>query len=500
MKDLTRRLALSATLAVAGFAGEARAKAAPASPAPTGPDGLETARRIRAGEISALEVVDAAIARAEAQQPKLNFLVNSMFDRARDRAKALNPRAEGAGPFAGVPFLVKDLDDVRGVPTRSGSRWTLNHPPAAAQDAYIDAFEKAGLIFIGKSATPEYGFLPTTEPVAFGATRNPWNLGRSSGGSSGGAAAAVASGVVPLAHASDGGGSIRIPSSCCGLFGLKPSRGRMITAETHGGVTDIAVQHCVSRSVRDSATLFALTERTDAEAPLTPIGLVSGPNKRRLKVGVIYNTMGGEAPHPEVRAAVDGAVTLLKGLGHQVTAAAWPVGSQFADDFVTLWALGAAALIKTVGEVVGRPADGRDLEPFTFGLAEMLGRLPPNGIPEAIARLTADAQAYDAWFKSYDVIVSPVLNSPPAPLGFVAPTVPMTEIVPRLLTYVGYTTLHNVAGGASMSLPLHETIDGLPVGVQVAARAGGERMLFELAYEVEAAQPWAGRTPATWIA
>jgi amidase len=499
MKDLTRRMALTATLAVAGFANSARANAAAAPAAAPPPDAIETARRIRAGEITAVEAVDAAIARAEAQQPVLNFMVNSMFERARDQAKAFDPRAEGASPLAGVPFLVKDLDDVKGVPTRSGSRWTLGNPPATSQDAQIDAFEKAGLIFIGKSATPEYGFLPTTEPLAFGPTHNPWNLAHSSGGSSGGAAAAVAACIVPLAHATDGGGSIRIPSSCCGLFGLKPSRGRMLASEPNGGVVDISVSHCVSRSVRDSATLFSMTEKTGKDALLPPVGLVSGPNKRRLRVGVIYNTLGGEAPHPEVRAAVDGAAALLKGLGHKVTPAAWPVGGQFAGDFVTLWALGAAELIKSVSQARGRPADERDLEPFTFGLAALLAQLPPSGVPDALARLAADARAYEAWFAKYDVVVSPVLATPPAPLGFVSPDVPTKDLVPRLLSYVGYTTLHNVAGAASMSLPLHWTADGLPVGVQVAARPGGERTLFELAYEVEAAQPWAGRTPSTWM-
>ncbi|MDB5432799.1 MAG: 6-aminohexanoate hydrolase [Caulobacter sp.] len=495
LSDFTRRMALAGTLSVAGLAGRVRAEPAKAPPAATPPDATALAALIKKGDITPLEAVDTAIARAEALQPTLNFMVNSMFDRARDQAKS---GKSGTGPFAGVPFLVKDLNDVKGLPTRSGSRWTLPFPPAASQDAYVDAFEAAGFNIIGKSATPEYGFLPTTEPLAFGATRNPWNTAHSSGGSSGGAAAAVAAGVVPMAHASDGGGSIRIPASCCGLFGLKPSRARMIEAVPSTRVVDIAVEHCVTRSVRDSAALFALTERTDKAAPFAAMGQVTGPNKRRLKVGVVYNTLIGTPPHGEVRAAVDGAVLLLKDMGHHVAPAAWPVSPQFSPDFVTLWALGAVALIKTVSDTLGRPADARDLEPFTFGLTTLLAKLPPNGVADALARLEADAAAYDAWFKRYDVIVSPVLAEPPALLGTVGPSAPMNELMPRLLTYVGYTPLHNVAGAPAMSVPLHWTRDGLPVGVQFAARAGAERTLYELAYELEAARPWAQKTPPAW--
>ncbi len=500
MDDFTRRAAMAATTAALGvLTSPGRASAAAGSPATTPPDATALAAQIRKGEITPLEAVDAAIARAEALQPQLNFMVNSIFDRARDQAKAVGPGArDGVHPFAGVPYLIKDLNDVKGVPTRSGSRWTLNHPPAPSQDVYIDAFEKAGLIFIGKSATPEYGFLPTTEPVAFGPTRNPWNLEHSSGGSSGGAAAAVASGVVPIANASDGGGSIRIPSSCCGLFGLKPSRGRMIEAAPSTHVTDLGVQHCVSRSVRDSAALFAVTERADPGAPFAPVGVVSGPAKRRLKIGVVVNGVSGVAPHPEIAAGVDSAVKLLQGLGHHVSPTIWPVSQQFTNDFITLWALGAQALIKEVGAALGRPADTRDLEPFTFGLDGLLANLPADGVPAVIGRLQAAAKAYDGWFATYDVIVSPVLAEPAVKLGFVAPTVPMADLIERLTTYVGYTPLHNVAGSPSMSVPLHWSVDGLPVGIQFAAKAGNERALFELAYELESAQPWAQKLPPVW--
>ncbi|MCE3290495.1 MAG: 6-aminohexanoate hydrolase, partial [Caulobacter sp.] len=309
MTDIHRRglLAASAGATVLGAAGLAAAKPK-AEAAPWTPDATELAARIRKGEMSAGELMEATIRKAEALQGKLGFIVNSDFDRALEKAK----KGGQTGPFAGVPFLVKDLDDYAGMPTRSGSRWTLSHPAATKQDVYIDAFERAGLVFFGKSASPEYGFLPTTEPLGYDPTRNPWDPSRSSGGSSGGAAAAVASGVIPIAHASDGGGSIRIPSSCCGLFGLKPSRGRMIDPTPQDKVVDISVNHAVTRSVRDSAALFAATERQDGSLPA--VGLVTRPLRRKLKVGLLYKSGNNKDPNPEVRTAVDNTAKLLESL------------------------------------------------------------------------------------------------------------------------------------------------------------------------------------------
>ncbi|MBQ1541417.1 MAG: amidase [Caulobacteraceae bacterium] len=497
MNSITRRGLLASAPVLAAGAAPAAVMARSVQAKAAHPDAVGLAQMIRKRQISALEAVDLAIGRAEALQPKLNFLVTPMFERARARAKA----GGQTGPFAGVPFLVKDLNDVKGVPTRYGSRVNLKNPAAESQEPYIDAFEKAGLIFIGKSATPEYGFLPTTEPVAFGPTHNPWNLARSSGGSSGGSAAAVAAGVVPFAHANDGGGSIRIPSANCGLFGLKPSRGRMIPGRPSSRALDIAVEHCVTRSVRDSATLFAATEQTQAGAPLAPVGLVAGPDKRRLKVGLIVVTLTGGPPDPEVRVATEEAAKLLEALGHHVEPARWPVdGVRFGQDFTTLWASGAAALVDGVAKHIGRRPDETMLEPFTLAMADLVRQLPPGGLDKAVANLKADSAAYDRWFDAYDVIVSPVLGKPPVELGYVAPTVDMPTLIERLTGYVGYTTLHNVAGAPAMSVPLHWTPDGLPVGVQFAARAGQERTLFQLAYELERARPWAGRHPPLWAA
>lgn len=227
-------------------------------------DATATAAAIQSRQVSALEVVDAAIRRSEAMQPKLNFLVTDDYQRARDKAKA----GKLTGPFAGVPFLIKDLHEYVGLPTRNGSRLHLQDPPAAVQKPFADALDRAGLVVIGTSASPEYGFMPTTEPLAFGPTRNPWNLDHSAGGSSGGAAAATAALVVPFAHASDGGGSIRMPSTSCHVFGLKPSRGRTVSGGDYDTAIGIGAMHCTSRSVRDSAALFAMVEESGPSAAL----------------------------------------------------------------------------------------------------------------------------------------------------------------------------------------------------------------------------------------
>jgi amidase len=487
MSYITRRGLFAASAAVSVSA--CAAPLPPPIPGPTTnpiagwtPDATEIAARIRRGDVTALEVMDAAIARAQAMQPKLNFLVTPDFDRARDAAK----RGGQTGPFAGVPFLVKDLNDVAGLPTHNGARYTAGAAPATVTDPFVQKALDAGLIEFGKTATPEHGFLPTTEPLAYGPTRNPWNLERSTGGSSGGSAAAVASGVVPMAHANDGGGSIRIPASNCGLFGLKPSRGRTVQKDPDVAITDLAVELCVSRSVRDSAGLLAVTEKA---GPLAPVGLVTGPSTRRLRVGLLRETGVGRGPDAQVTAALESSAKLMSELGHSVRETHWPIdGVRFAQDFLTLWSMGAADLVKQVGKP-------ELLEPFTVEMARSLARLPADATNGVVERLTQVAQQYDGWFNDFDVILSPVLAHPPVPLGYVRGDVPFEELSERLTDYVGYTPLHNVAGAPAMSVPLNWTADGLPVGSMFAARKGDERTLLELAYELERARPWGARRP-----
>ena len=491
MKFSRRGLMAAAAAVAAAPSADAKPKSA-AAPAPWTPDATELAGRIRRKEVSAVEVVETAIRSAEALQVKLGALVASDFDRALDKAK----RGETSGPFAGVPFLIKDLDNYVGLPTRSGSRAMMGQPPAKTQEALIDAYDRAGLVVIGKSATPEYGFLPTTEPLGFLPTRNPWNPAHSSGGSSGGAASATAAGIVPFAHATDGGGSIRIPAANCGLFGLKPSRARLIAARDNSLPIELSVGHCVSHSVRDSAALFAATERTAAGSPFAPIGMVTGPGKRRLKVGVLYETGTGLAPDPQVRAGVEATAKLLSDLGHKVEPTHWPMnGEAFGRDFTVLWASGAAGLVAALTKAMGKAPDANVLEPFTLGMADMVGGLPDGALAAAVERLNADSRAYDAWLTKYDVVLMPVLGAPPVALGYVSPDVAFDTLQQRLLTYVGYTPVQNVAGAPAMSVPMHWTPDGLPVGAHFCARAGAEKLLFQLAYELEAAQPWAHRRP-----
>ena len=495
MHDFSRRSLLAVCAAAAGTATAPLALAKPAA-APLATDATAMAAMIRRKEISPLEAVTDAIHRAEAAQPQLNFLVTSLYDQAVDQAKT----GTAKGPFAGVPFLIKDLHDFKGAPTRHGSRAYLNAPVAAVSEPLIEAYSNTGLIVIGKSATPEQGYLPTTEPIAFGATRNPWNLGHSSGGSSGGAAAAVAAGIVPFAHASDGGGSIRIPSANCGLFGLKPSRGRMIGSQTQIHAYDIGVQHILTRSVRDSAAMFAATEYRGPGAQYPAVGMVSGPSRKRLRIGVLTKTATGISPDPEVQAGLDATIALLQSMGHQVLATDWPVdGNQFSQDFLTLWATDAAAQVQTVAKTLGMTAVPDLLEPFTIGMAQLVAALPKGAIEAAIGRLEASVPAYQAWFNAQDLVLSPVLSKPAVALGYVSPSVPFDVLSPRLTEYVGYTPFMNVTGGAAMSVPLHWTSDGIPVGMHFAGRAGSEKTLFQLAYELETAQAWTMRKPPVWL-
>jgi len=302
---------------------------------------------------------------------------------------------------------------------------------------------------------------------------------------------------VPIAHASDGGGSIRIPASCCGLFGLKPSRARMIGTRGDTRPLSLSVEHAVTRSVRDSAAMFAATEDSAPGSRLPPVGLVTAPLKRKLRVGLIIDGGAGKPPSAEVRAATESSAALMRELGHTVIPTAWPIGANFINDFLLLWAQGAAEFADAIAKAAGRPADGDLLEPFSLGLVEMWRRAPPGAADAAFGRLRQAADAYEPWFTTnrFDVIMSPVLGWAPPPIGHVGPSVPFDTLIERLIEYVGYTTYHNVAGAPAMSVPLNWTPGGLPVGTQFAARVGGEGLLLQLAYQLEAARPWAHRAP-----
>jgi amidase len=455
-------------------------------------DGVETAARIAAGEVSPGEVVRAAIARAEAWEPHLHAIATPTFEAAlRDADEA------AAGPFRGVPSFVKDLDDVAGVPTGMGSRAYRGYVPRSTAPS-VAQFLGAGFVSLGKSTTPEFGLTCTTEPERGPATRNPRHLGHSAGGSSGGAAALVAAGVVPIAYASDGGGSIRIPAACCGLVGLKPSRRRLVEmARVSKMPVKIATYGVVTRTVRDTAAFYAAMDATSPASYLPPIGHVAGPGARRLRVGLYSDAPLGSPVDPAVRDAVARAGRLLAGEGHHVdlvTPFPERLMRQLERDFFNYWALlSAGASHQARASLRGRFSPDQ-LEPWTRGLAAHFRR-HLLALPLAVWRLRRFERAYAALFDRIDVLVCPTTAAPAPPIGYLSPALPFTTTSERVRAFAPFTPVQNVSGAPAISLPLGATDDGLPIGVQLSARVGAERTLLELAYALEAAAPWPGAAP-----
>jgi len=462
-------------------------------PTSTGPladlDAVATAAAIESGQLSIQEAVAAAIERTEAVEPRINAVVTDAYERAR--ATAATPLT---GPFAGVPTFIKDLDDVRGLPTHSGSR-SFGQSPAATQGPYVDALERAGLVFLGKSSTPEFGLTGSTEPLLHGPTRNPWNLEYSPGGSSGGAAALVAARVVPIAHATDGGGSIRVPASCCGLFGLKPSRGRTVPLGRPTGPIEIASSNAVSVSVRDNAQWLAVTERSRGDVVFEPIGYVHAPSARRLRIALDLEPLSGDAIDTEVRDAIEDTASQCEALGHRVEIAPLPLPKRdLLAAFMLYWSSGAAQIADGLEKRLGRPLTDADLEPWTLGLRDYY-RARRDGFDAALALIRSTSAACDAFHQRYDVLLTPVATRTPFRIGELAPDLPFETHFERAVGYIGFTPIQNGAGTPGMSVPLHWSRSGLPIGSHFAAKAGDERALLELAYELEAAHPWAGRRP-----
>ena len=465
-----------------------------------GRDGLAQAEAIARRETTAAELLEAAIARTEAVNPKLNFVAQPMFERARKAAAG-----SFSGPFAGVPFLVKDLHmAIPGERMGEGSKlW--NDARADYTSTLYHRQVAAGLNTFAKTTTPEFGLTVTTESAATGLTRNPWNLAHSAGGSSGGAACAVAAGVVALAHASDGGGSIRCPASACGVFGLKPSRGR-VPMGPHGteGWLGLGVVHAVSRSVRDSAALLDATHgpengsRYTAPAPefsfLSEVTRTPGP----LRIAVMREPITGVPVHPEVLAALDDAAKLLEGLGHHVEIAQPSLdGAALGSAMVAV--LGAATAYE-VGErlaALGRSDAGSDLETVTQMFVHIGKGTSGTQIMAANALFQRAAITVADFMVDFDIILSPVFAQPPIELGKVdlSPT-DMAEWTANITGYSPFTAMANWTGVPAMSMPLGMSSTGLPIGVMATGRYGAEGLLYRLAGQVERAAPWAGRKPA----
>ena len=435
--------------------------------------------RLERREVSAAELHAAATGRAHAVNAELNAVMCWVDE------PAVGVATDGA--LAGVPTVVKDNEALAGYPTSDGSNATSTRP-AAASSPWVAHALTLGLSPVAKTALSEFGLTATTETLRNGATRNPWNVARSTGGSSGGTAALVAAGVVPLGHGNDGGGSIRIPASCCGLVGLKPTRGRLPDIAVPVPV-DITVQGVLTRTVRDTARYYAEAERTYPVADLPPIGLVEGPSATRLRVGLVTVPPMGLPVSDEAVAAVQSTADLLSALGHEIVEVAHPVDDSFGPDFLRYWGL-LAGLIRVAGLVDRRSGfDGSRIEPFTRELASVAREQAPL-MPGTLRRLRALARDHESVYDSCDVLLSPVLAHEPPLLGYLGPDVePRTHLL-RVLRYVSFTPLQNVSGSPAISVPSGLGGAGMPLGVQLAAPFGHERRLLELAFELEAAAPW----------
>ncbi|HEY1331764.1 MAG TPA: amidase [Actinomycetota bacterium] len=459
-------------------------------------DATAQASLVRDGEATPEELVEAAIARIERVNPALNAVVRSMFDEAREAAAA--PRSDA--PFRGVPFLIKDLLAAwAGLPLTEGSAFLRDFVPDV--DAELVARQReAGLIVVGKTNTPEFGILGTTEPALFGPTVNPWDPRRSTGGSSGGSAAAVAAGLVPMAHANDGGGSIRIPASCCGVFGLKPTRGRNPLGIDASG---LVAEHAVTRSVRDSAALLDATSAFYAEnsshapAPERAFAGEVGREPGRLRVAFSRTAPIPVRVHPDCVAAVEDAAALCERLGHDVEEAAPSFAPERLENaFDIVWSAGIAQSMQAWSRRLGRPITPDAVEPLSWAVLEKGRAVSAVDYQFAIEDLHALTAATTAFHERFDLWLTPTLSAPPVPLGYIdmPPEDPLRGYR-RDAEFCAFTPLQNCTGQPAMSVPLWWNDQSLPIGVQFAARFGDEATLFRLAAQLEAERPWAGRRP-----
>ena len=460
-------------------------------------DAMAQAELVRRKEIKPIELLDAAIARIERVNPQINAIVTTMYDLARSTAAGPLPD----GPFAGVPFLLKDLTaSYAGVRMTAGTVFLKDY--VAPEDSELVARHKrAGFVIAGKTNTPEFGLICTTEPRLFGPTRNPWALDRTTGGSSGGSAAAVASGMVAAAHANDGGGSTRIPASCCGLFGLKPARGRNPLAIEPSG---LSVEHAITRSVRDSAAILDATQGAQpgdpyhAPPPARPYLEEVGASPGRLRIAFATRGLGQEVLHPDCVAAVQDAAALCAGLGHEVEEASPPVVSGLLTAaFTMLWEAGAAAQIDGAALLSGRMPAEDQFEPLTWALAQNGRKHTAPALLLSLGMLQITTRAVAQFHERYDIWLTPTLGEPPVPLGTFddsPPGDPMRAFE-RALAFVPFTALQNATGQPAMSVPLFWNDQGLPVGVHFVGRFGDEATLFRLAGQLEQARPWAQRRP-----
>lgn len=464
-------------------------------------DAIGIATLVKSGEVSGREMVETAINRIEHLNPIVNAVVYRAFDDAMELAGRQKPNA----PFAGVPYLLKDLNAVaQGLPLTNGSR-LFTDSTSSIDSSLVARLRSAGFLLLGRTNSAEFGLSISTEPRAYGATRNPWNLERIAGGSSGGSAAAVASGMVPAAHATDSAGSIRIPAACNGLVGFKPSRGLNPAGPNRGQVNEgISHENLVSRSVRDTAGILDVTSGPDAGAPYyfrkPPVGFLKALQQkgRPLRIAVLSRTFAGEPVCADAREAITHATTLLTGMGHHIE----ETGPQF--DFEALqkavFDILFGNLAVTVDDFVqqrGRPAEEDELEPLTRAAVERGRAMSLAHYLGAIARMNREVRRIGAFFESHDVLVTPVLAAELPPLGCLPTDITDVDAhVAHLLEIAPFTVPFNATGQPAVSLPLHWSPENLPVGVQFVGRLGHDALLLHLAARLEEAASWLDRRPA----
>jgi amidase len=446
-------------------------------------DAVGLAAEIAAGRVSPVEAVEAAIARAEAVDPTLGAIAAESFDRGR--SDAARPQS---GVFAGVPTFVKDNTDVAGLPTQHGTD-AFHAEPAAVDGDFARTFFRLGVVNLGKSQLSEFGISASAESPGR-TVRNPWNPDHSSGASSAGAAALVASGVVPIAHANDGGGSIRIPAAACGLVGLKPSRNRVPQDKMSREMpVQVVADGVVSRSVRDSAAYLRETERLAPQPKLPPIGDVTGPGRPGLRVALVVDSIVSTTD-PETSTAVRAAAELLESMGHHVEEIAAPVPMSFVEDFKTYYGMLFLFLNATGKHTFNKTFDWRATESLTRGFAGYVVRHLYR-LPVSIARLRAATIVSRRFFRQYDVVLTPTVAHVTPRIGHLDPTLPYEVVMGRMIDWVGFTPLQNVTGDPAVSLPFATSSQGTPIAVQLAAGMGREARLLELAYALEEARPFA---------
>lgn len=481
-------------------------------------DATGLAELVRRGEITPLELVETAIARIERLNPALNAVIHRMDGGAREAA-----RRPGNGLFHGVPLLVKDLMvTVKGEPFRCGSAFMRDYRPPIDSEL-IQRYRRAGFLLLGKTNTPEFGLTPFTEPRAFGPTRNPWDLSRTTGGSSGGSAAAVAGGIVPVATGGDGGGSIRIPASCCGLFGLKPTRGRTPVGPVIGEAwRGAVVDHVLCRSVRDSAAILDATAGPDpgapyfAAPPARPFLGEVGTDPGRLRIGFTDHPWLGHTVHPDCASALRETARLLESLGHQVEEESPGFdGGAFSRAFLVMITVELRADLADLEEELGRRVKRSELEPATWALNLLGGAMPAVEYERAVRSMRRVSREIAGFFDRYDVLLTPTVATPPFPTGALQPTPKeqtllamvgrlgsgrafrwagaIDQMAEKVFDWIPWTPVANATGQPAMSVPLCWNRQGLPIGMHFMGRYGDEATLYRLAGQLEKARPWFAR-------